>query len=62
MRKYKTKFPKMATGRKVPLEMKRAEFVHTMASTPSLPSPLPYLIARRNLNAARPHPLAEGAD
>lgn len=52
----------MATGKRFSVETKHADVIHTMASTPSLPSPLPYLIARRNLNALRPHPLAEGAD
>jgi hypothetical protein len=61
MRKQKaeTKFSKMATGKRFPASTKP---IRPIAPAPLMPSPLQYLIAQRNLNAARPHPLAEGAD
>jgi hypothetical protein len=61
MRKQKpeTKISKMATGKRFPATTKHHTPIRIVAS---MPSPLQYLIAQRNLHAARPHPLAEGAD
>jgi hypothetical protein len=61
MRKSKTetKFSKMATSKKIPARSKQTESIRAVVS---LPAPLPFLIAQRNLFVPKAHSLAEGAD
>ncbi|HWF18129.1 MAG TPA: hypothetical protein VG754_02635 [Verrucomicrobiae bacterium] len=49
----------MATSKKIPARSKQTESIRAVVS---LPAPLPFLIAQRNLFVPKAHSLAEGAD